>query len=156
MRRAAVLPSFIHLSSRPRLALTSPRAYAVHLLLGLLLEEARAVLGRLAIEALLVARRRPRRRRCLVADFVARGFAAGSRATLGLSTDGHGIIGSTRQGRASAAAGFVPSRLVGALSVVICSARQARSVYWWKRRLDSWQATAVAHRFYNSSLFRCW
>ena len=65
VRRAAAPLALVHPPNQlgPRLAVGLAAArHAVHLLLGLLLEEARAVLGRLAIEALLVARRRPRRR----------------------------------------------------------------------------------------------
>ena len=86
------LPSFIQRIGGPRLAVGLAAArHAVHLLLGLLLEEARAVLGRLAIEALLVARRRPRATTgapTRLAGVRLRFFAAGSRATLfDLSTD---------------------------------------------------------------------
>ena len=64
VRRAAAPLALVHPADQlgPRLAVGLAAArHAVHLLLGLLLEEARAVLGRLAIEALLVARRWPRR-----------------------------------------------------------------------------------------------
>ena len=61
VRRAAAPLALVHPADQlgPRLAVGLAAArHAIHLLLGLLLEEARAVLG-LCIEALLVARRRP-------------------------------------------------------------------------------------------------
>ena len=62
VRRARPSFALVHPADqlRPRLAVGLAAArHAVHLLLGLLLEEARAVLG-LRVEALLVARRRSR------------------------------------------------------------------------------------------------